>query len=122
MPKSLMKKWWLMLAVLAAAVLLSGAAACAKPSGDTGNLHVLVQGTGAGPLSGVKVVSNSQPDGQLKVTGLTGSDGTVTFNGIKVGQYEFYVNGAGYQQQDFGVVVSPGATRNVTITMERSSG
>ena len=119
--RSTMKKWCLVLAVIAAALPL-GIAGCAKPTSDTGNLRVVVQGAGDGRLAGVKVVSNTQPDGQLKVTGITGGEGTVTFNGMKAGQYEFYVSGAGYTQQEFSVDVAAGRTKDITVTLVKTSG
>jgi hypothetical protein len=86
----------------------------------TGNLHVLVLGADNGPLGGAKVISNEQPEGQLKVTGITGADGTVTYNNIKAGEYEFYVSRFDYEQKEFGVNVLSGQTTDFTITLART--
>jgi hypothetical protein len=51
------------------------------------DLHITVTSQNGTPLSGAKVVSQEQPEGQLKITGLTDSQGMVTFNGIKPGVY-----------------------------------
>jgi hypothetical protein len=83
----------------------------------TGNLNVLVLSTVEIPLAGAKVVSNTQPEGQLKVTGITGDNGTVTFNSIKEGEYEFYVSRFDYVQQEFAVAIKPGQTPETTIIM-----
>ena len=92
---------------------------CSKGSTkvDTSNLHVLVVSTDYTPLAGVKVVSNTQPEGQLKVTGITGDDGKVTFGDIKTGDYEFYVSRFDYIQQEFSVTLESGYTKEITITM-----
>jgi hypothetical protein len=100
---------------LLVALVVFAAGACQDAA--TGTLRVKVQGADAGALSGAKVVSSSQPENQLKVTGLTGGDGFVTFTAIKTGQYEFTVSRAGYVQQDFSVKVASG-NREVTVTME----
>ncbi len=82
---------------------------CFGPTNSSGdsNLHVTVLGAGNGPLAGVKVISNTQPEGQLKVTGSTQTDGTVTYNNIKAGDYEFYVSRFDYEQKEFTVTVNP---------------
>jgi hypothetical protein len=83
----------------------------------TGSLNVLVLGTDEVPLSGAKVVSNTQPEGQLKVTGITGDNGTVTFNSIKEGEYEFYVSRFDYEQREFTMDIEPGQVKEITITL-----
>jgi hypothetical protein len=84
---------------------------------DTGNLHVLVVSTDNTPLAGSKVVSNNQPEGQLKVTGITGDGGKVIFSDIKAGHYEFYVSRFDYIQQDFALTLESGYTKEITITL-----
>ena len=76
----------LFLAVLTISILLTG---CAKTTTTTGygTLKVTVYGLDHQPLNGAKVISNSQPGGQLKVTGLTDLNGTVLFQNIKTGEY-----------------------------------
>src|SRR5512135_1377258 len=106
--------------VLAIAALVLGALALGC-TGGIGSLHVQVVGENNTPLPCFKVISNEQPSGQLKVTGMSGSDGSVTYNDIKAGKYNFYVNGAGYEQQTFDVTVARGKTTNKTITLNRTS-
>ena len=77
----------------------------------------MVLSTDEVPLSGAKVVSNTQPEGQLKVTGITGDNGTVTFNSIKEGEYEFYVSRFDYVQQEFAASIRPGQTTETTIIL-----
>ena len=84
---------------------------------EAGNLNVLVVDANNMPLSGAKVVSNTQPQGQLKVTGISEDDGTGNFNNIRSGEYEFYVSRFDYIQQEFNVSVEPKRVTEITITM-----
>lgn len=103
---------------LIVALLIAGFLGCA---GANGNLHVQVVGQGGAVVTGAKVVSNTQPADQLKVTGITGTDGSVTYNEIASGEYSFYITAANYQQQDFSVKVSGGKTNSITITLTPTS-
>jgi hypothetical protein len=96
-------------------VVIAYLTGCSSSSG-LGDLHVLVLGD-QGPLDGAKVISQTQPDGQLKVTGITQSDGTVTYRRIKTGDYTFYVSRFDYQQKEFTVSVSAGRITELTVTM-----
>ena len=69
------------------------------------------------PLYGVKVVSEEQPNGQLKLTGLTDANGMVTFTDVKPGVYKFYASGADYTQTRIEVNVIGGQTSSFTIRM-----
>lgn len=108
-----MKKAFVLMVLV---TLTAGFVACG--SSATGTLRVKILGTDGGVLTGAKVVSRSQPEAQLKVTGLSGSDGFVTFTGIKTGQYEFTISCAGYVQKEYFVDVASG-NREVTVVMER---
>jgi hypothetical protein len=97
--------------------LLSGCAIQNPPTNDTGELDVLVQNAKNEPLAGAKVVSNEQPSGQLKVTGITNSEGRAIYKDIKAGNYEFYVNHSDYEQKEFTVTVKGGKTTSITIVL-----
>ena len=86
-----------------------------------GNLKVLLKDEQSNPLAGAKVVSNNQPEGQMKVTGMTGDDGSVTFNGIRAGRYEFYISLYEFEQKHFEVNVSWGQTATITLTLTKTS-
>ncbi len=88
---------------------------------STGSLRVTVIGADNVPLAGAKVVSGAQPAGQLKVTGITGDDGVVTYSGLKPGDYEFYVSRFDYEQKNFGVAVPTSGTASVTVTLAKSA-
>jgi Carboxypeptidase regulatory-like domain len=81
------------------------------------NLRVLVVSADNIPLVGAKVVSNTQPEGQLKVNGITGDNGKVTLYDIKTGVYEFYVSRFDYIQQEFSITLESDRTTETTITL-----
>ena len=104
----------------AALVCLLLIAATAGGCTGKGSLHVLVVAEDGTPLSGAKVISNTQPQGQMKVTGGTDSEGEVTYSGIAAGEYEFYVSRFDYENQVFQVRVKAGRTTDVTVTLEKT--
>ena len=105
---------------LVAIIICLFTAGCAKTTSVTGNtnLRVTVFGVSHQPLQGAKVVSDSQPDGQLKVTGLTGADGTVWFQNIKAGNYDFYISRFDYNQTQFSITVNSGQTTEIPVYLE----
>ena len=109
----------LFLVVIISGIFLTG---CAKTTTTTangrGNLRVTVFGVYHQPLQGSKVVSDNQPDGQLKVTGLTHADGTVWFQNIKAGNYDFYISRFDYNQTQFSVTINPGQTTEMPVYLE----
>jgi hypothetical protein len=88
-----------------------------KNTSDTGNLRILVMDKSNIALGGAKVVSQSQPDGQLKITGDTASDGTVDFANIKAGKYTMVVSRYNFESIQFDVTITGGMTTNLTINL-----
>lgn len=84
---------------------------------SNGNLQVKVTDSAGMPLDGAKVVSEEQPQGQLKVTGFTDENGIVTFNDIREGNYRFYASRSDYTQIDLTVTVTGGQTTNAEVQM-----
>jgi hypothetical protein len=84
-----------------------------------GSLEVLITDTEGNPLSGAKVVSEMQPAGQLKVTGITGEDGKVTFSEIKIGAYKLYVSRFDYLNTEFIIDVTSLSNEPVTVILEQ---
>ena len=91
------------------------------------DLRILVTSQNGVPLTGAKVASQEQPEGQLKITGLTGNDGRVTFTGITTGNYTIDVSRFDYEliettreisvsDHDFTVSLKPSATAPPTST------
>ena len=70
--------------------------ACSPNSGtmskSAGDLQISITDNTDNPLWGTKIVSEEQPEGQIKVTAVTGDSGVVTFNNIATGEYKFYVS------------------------------
>jgi hypothetical protein len=83
----------------------------------TGSLQVLVLDENDVPLSGAKVVSNSQPGGQIKVTGITDANGMVTFNHIATGEYQFYISRFDYLPIEATLTVIADQTKTITINL-----
>lgn len=92
------------------------------PELQTGNLEVLLQDSNGNPLWGGKVISDTQPEGQLKVTGITNNDGRVIYNDILAGEYEFYISRFDYLQKNFRVNIIAGKTTNLTFKLEYDGG
>jgi hypothetical protein len=105
---------------IAAVLTVTVLAGCAGTPTGNGSLRVLVLGENSVPLAGAKVVSNTQPEGQLKVTGITQADGTVTYDDIKAGDYEFYVSRFDYEQKEFKVIVPAKSTTEIAINLVRT--
>ena len=110
----------LFLAILTISILFTG---CAKTTATTGNgtLKVTVYGLYHQPLNGAKVISNSQPGGQLKVTGLTDQNGMVLFQNIEAGQYDFYISRFDYNQTQMDTTVRPGQTTEVPVYLDATN-
>jgi len=108
---------WLLIPMISLLVVLP-AAGCDSGAGTSpGNLQFNIQDESENPLWGAKVVSESQPDGQLKVTGITGLNGTVIFNNIAAGEYRFYISRFDYFPTEAALTVIAGQTRVIDINL-----
>ncbi len=87
--------------------------------GGTINFQVHVKDAQNNPLSGAKVLSESQPVGQLKISGLTDNDGNVTFNNIRTGDYTIYVNRFDYNQVEIAITITSN-NNNLTVNMTKT--
>ena len=77
-------------------------------SGKT-SMEVVVTDYSGLPLNGAKVVSLSQPEGQLKLTGITTQESNkITFKDIKAGGYQIQISAADYVSQIIDVAVEDG--------------
>lgn len=83
----------------------------------TGNLQFYIKNNAGSPLWGAKVVSEEQPEGQLKVTGITGDSGTVIFNDIAAGDYKFYISRFDYFPVEVLLTVLEGQQKEININM-----
>jgi hypothetical protein len=100
-------------------------AGCASHSSTsvkpTGEIHFLVNDSDIRPLQGAKVVSNEQPEGQLKLSGLTDAKGTIIFKNIKPGEYEFYISRFDYNQIQISITLTVGQITNLPVELELSN-
>jgi len=87
------------------------------PVAGTGGIQVQVTDTENNPLGGGKVVSGTQPDGQLKLEGLTNNNGDVVFQNVKSGDYEFCVSRFNYSENYITITVKPRQTPSTTVQM-----
>jgi len=109
--------------VLAAAGCISpgGPPSGTPPASGTGNLVVTVKDSNGAPLAGAKVVSSSQPEGQVVLNGITVQPGgTVRFENIRPGEYRIAVSRFDYAPQETAAGVTAGQTTAVTVKMVRA--
>ncbi len=117
------RKLLMLIAIFSIAALVLSGCNLNRPPMDLnrqGNLKVILKDEQDNALAGAKVVSNTQPERQMRVTGMTGEDGSVTFNGIRTGRYEFYISRYEFEQKNFEVNVSWGQTATITLTLTRT--
>jgi len=110
--------------VLLSLVILSLAACYSQntaPALSSAKLSFLVTDGNDRPLQGAKVVSNDQPEGQPKLTGLTGAGGTVVFQDIKPGDYLFYVNRFDYNQTEVSTTVIAQKSNDIALRLSLSN-
>jgi hypothetical protein len=112
----------LFLVAILCSILVTGCIKTTSPTlNGSGTLKVTVFGVYHQPLQGAKVVSENGPDKQLKVTGLTDGGGTVWFQNIKTGNYQFYISRFDYNQTQMNATVNPGQTAEIPVYLELSN-
>jgi hypothetical protein len=90
------------------------------PPPTTGGMQLTIIDQDQNILSGAKIVSQEQPEGQLKVTGITTNDKNgVTFSDLKPGQYVFEISRADFQGMNLSINVVAGQTFSTTITLSQ---
>ncbi len=87
-------------------------------STQTGIFQIKVTDQNDKPLAGAKVVSEEQPDGQLKITGLTDAEGIAIFSDVNSGNYIFDINRYDYLQNNIAITVAAGQTTSATVKLE----
>ena len=84
-------------------------AACSPGSNTTTGMitfQVQVTDSANNSLSGAKVVSENQPSGQIKISGLTDAQGLATFASIMPGEYTLYVTRFDYNQVQIAITIT----------------
>jgi hypothetical protein len=90
----------------------------ASSCGGNGNIQISVQDSAHNQIWGAKVVSESQPSGQLKIDGITSEEaGGVLFNDIKAGTYRIQVSRYGFAPETLDADVARGKTESVTVVL-----
>jgi hypothetical protein len=124
----LLQKLILILDLLLALTIIAVLSACGTtytpaPTPTTGGMQFVVTDSDHNILSGVKIVSNVQPEGQLKITGITTQDNSgLTFDNLKPGGYVFYISKADYQEMNLTINVVAGQTPNMTVSIGKIPG
>jgi len=106
---------------LIAVVLMGCPARTTSSTTSSGSIQFRVADTDDQPLQGAKVVSEAQPEGQMKLSGLTDADGTVIFKDIKAGDYRFYINRFDYYQTEIALTVLAGQTNPFEVQLTRAN-
>ena len=87
------------------------------PVTAAGNLQFQVQDKSGNALWGAKVVSESEPVGQLKVTGITDDQGIVNFDNIAAGEYSFYISRFDYLPTEVAMTVITGQIQVISVQL-----
>ncbi|HEX7474519.1 MAG TPA: hypothetical protein VF318_01030 [Dehalococcoidales bacterium] len=120
----LLHKFILILNLLLALTMIAVLSACGTtytpvPTSTTGGMHFVVTDSDHNIMSGVMIVSERQPEGQLKVTGITTLDANgLTFDNLKPGDYNFSISKADYQ----GISLTTNVVAGQTYTYDASIG
>ena len=88
---------------------------------NVGTIRFLVTDSDGKFMQGAKVVSDLQPEGQPKLTGLTEADGTVVFQNIRPGDYDFYINRFDYNQTQIAFTAINGRIADVPVKLTPTS-
>ncbi|MDD4923375.1 MAG: hypothetical protein PHF74_00885 [Dehalococcoidales bacterium] len=119
------KKYLMLFLIFTLCVLSASACSVSDEtiSKTTGNLQFYIENNSGIPLWGAKIVSEEQPEGQLKVTGITGDSGIVTFKNIAAGEYKFYISRFDYFPVEVLLTVLEGQQKeiNIKMTVEQSA-
>lgn len=85
---------------------------------STGGLKVTAVDSGSKPLASASVSSTATPSGQSALSGVTGSDGSITFASVAPGSYTMQVSMTGYITNTGTASVAAGGTASVSITLQ----
>ena len=93
----------------------------AQPAVTTGGIKVTVLDSSGKSIVGASVSSASTPSGQAALSGVSGSDGSITFNGVAAGSYVFQVSMSGYVTGSGSATVAAGGVVASSITLQTQS-
>ena len=88
---------------------------------NTGSIKIYIKDYAGNPLQGAKIVSEEQPAGQLKLSGLTDANGLVTFTSIPLGNYRFVISRFNFVPQELDYTVKS-QNETVVVNMVQQEG
>ncbi len=92
-----------------------------QPTATTGGIKVTVLDSSNHPIVGASISSTSTPSGQVALSGVSGSDGSITFNGVAAGSYTLQASMTGYVTNTGTMTVVAGGTATSSITLQTQS-
>ena len=87
----------------------------------TGGIKVTVLDNSGKPIVGASVSSTSTPSGQAALSGVSGSDGSITFSGVAAGSYTLQASISGYVTNSGSATVAAGNVVTSSITLQTQS-
>jgi hypothetical protein len=84
------------------------------------SITILVKDSSKMPVVGVQVTSTNQPAGQSQLSGLTGSDGSITFTDVQNGLYEFQATKSDYYSKTESLDNRHNVTVNKTMILGKT--
>jgi len=88
----------------------------------TGGIKLTVLDSGGKSIVGASVSSTSAPSGQAALSGVSGSDGSITFTDVAVGSYTLQASMTGYVANTVTATVTSGSTTSSSITLQITGG
>jgi outer membrane protein assembly factor BamB len=92
-----------------------------QPTVAAGGIKVTVLDGGGKPIAGASISSTSTPSGQAALSGISGSDGSITFNGVVAGSYTFQASMSGYVTGSGSATVAAGSVVTSSMTLQTQS-
>jgi hypothetical protein len=92
-----------------------------QPAVTTGGIKVTVLDSGGKPIVGASVSSTSTPSGQTALSGVSGSNGSITFTGVAAGSYNLQASMSGYVTSSGSAIVASGSVVASSITLQTQS-
>ncbi len=99
----------------------SSAFTVTTPPVTTGGVKITVLDKDGKPIIGSTVSSKTTPSGQAVLSGVSGTDGSVTFTNVAAGSYTFEASKSGYVTNSGAAVVTAGSSVTASITLQTQS-
>lgn len=83
-----------------------------------GSISIYVKDEKDKPVSNVRIKTLNTPSGQLSLSGLTTTDGSIIFDNIKAGDYEFEISKNNYHTERRSTSLNTGKTSEISIVLK----